>query len=703
MFLRRPGGHRSRRAAVVSGAPSDGAISGFQLLLDEWVADCKSFSSSGLSPNDFKIHDPLSRIRITPKQSSLDLQAVYRGGSEGVGIWNATTGAFVTQVDFSGAGAGVKSTVTASGLVAGTAYDIEFGTLNGTVGSELTGLGSASQSFILGAVSPPANRVVIYGDSIPRGYNADTGATRYQGWVGLIKRILAARGYGFTNYSKFGRSLGDAVETSGANQAATIAALGARLDGTSSNILLYELGYNDYHSSIESAADYQTLLGGFLDAFHVAYPAATVILQTMIVSGFTGNNTFGAGNNLENYRAVERTVQSTRSSYVSLIEGVTDIALLLVGDLTDNIHPNSAGHNKIGNFYQGYFGATRTTSFAGSVAGMTGAMSATVTNPFQNFKAVAGANTKVDLQADTGITIGGTPLAAGTSPPAVTWSGALTAAANYVPFLQCDGAGVRAVATFKVSWDGGSTFALTGQPIASGSLALTTPLGNTLTVSFPSAAYLTDNTYTATCSAWLDQSGNGLDFSNATASSQPTIISGALNGHLGLKFDGTDDFIRATTTAVAPGTKPAFLWMLMKHSTWTSGDKICGGSNNGLVIFQSATTPKLRQFTGTNAGQASLTLGTYKRVQAFYTNSTTDFIQAGANQTAGTGSGNVGATDMALGCSAAGAAFSDCTIVSFGWAENWTPSGSSAPGAETGDYADLNTVATNIGGASMVT
>lgn len=684
-----------RRAIADGGALNDGAISGYQPLQDVWVADCKSFTAAGAPPNNYKIHDTLSRVLVTPKQTSLDVEAVYLGGSEGVGVYDASTGLYFGQIDFSAAGAGVKSIVTLTGLTAGNPYYLNFGTLNGTVGSEVTAIGATGQSFIIGAVSPPPKRIVTYADSIPRGYNADSAGSRYQGWVGLTKHLIAPRGYGVINYAKFGRSLGDVVETGGGNLAATVAALGARCDGTSSNILLYELGYNDYHSSIESAADYEALLGTFIDAFHAAFPSVSVIFQTMIVSGFTGNNTFGAGNNLENYRQAERNVQSSRSSYISLIEGATDIALLLVGALTDNIHPSTAGHATEADFYEGYFGLTRVKTGAGSMPGMTGAASVTVTNPLQNFKAVAGAKTKVDLQADTGITIDGTPVAAGTAPPAVTWSGALTAAANYVPFLQCDGAGVRAVATFKVSWDGGATFPLTGQAISSGSLALTTPLGNTLTVSFPSASYLTDNTYTAVCSTWVDQSGNGLDFSNSTAGSQPRIIYQALNGHLGIKFDGTDDFLRATTVAVAPGTSPAFLWMLVKQDTWTSGDKICGGSNSGLTIFQSATTPKLRQFTGTNGTQVNLTTATYKRVQASYQNSTSDFIQAGSNTGTGTNTGNVGATNMALGCSAAGAAFSDCTIISFGWGENWVPS--------AGDLTSLDTVATNIGGASMIT
>src|SRR3990172_6088908 len=47
-------------------------------------------------------------------------------------------------------------------------------------------------------------------------------------------------------------------------------------------------------------------------------------------------------------------------------------------------------------------------------------------------------------------------------------------------------------------------------------------------------------------SQWADQSGNSRNATQGTASSQPTLVSNALNGKPALSFDGVNDFMTFT-------------------------------------------------------------------------------------------------------------------------------------------------------------
>lgn len=54
----------------------------------------------------------------------------------------------------------------------------------------------------------------------------------------------------------------------------------------------------------------------------------------------------------------------------------------------------------------------------------------------------------------------------------------------------------------------------------------------------------------STVSAWLDQSGNGYDVIQATATNQPTYSANYLNGKPVLTFDGSNDYLRMATGSV---------------------------------------------------------------------------------------------------------------------------------------------------------
>src|SRR5258708_19444783 len=63
------------------------------------------------------------------------------------------------------------------------------------------------------------------------------------------------------------------------------------------------------------------------------------------------------------------------------------------------------------------------------------------------------------MREDLGVTLGGTPRASGTIPPAVTLTGTLTGVPDL--YLKIDGAGARGTATFRWSLDDGATFVAT--------------------------------------------------------------------------------------------------------------------------------------------------------------------------------------------------------------------------------------------------
>lgn len=689
------------------GVVSQPPLSGFNALAENWVNDSNPGVASTAGGINYNAHTPYANIRPTPNGTSLTVE-LLNVGTGLAWVWAETSATlphtFVQQLDVSGTTANTKSTVTITGLTVGVRLWIEFG--GGA--AELTGIGGVGETYFLSNAVPPKHRVYVLGDSIPVGDFASTGATLAQGLIGLTRHATAHLGYGFLNDSIFGRALGSAqVAGNPTIQTTTINRIVAAFDGTTDNTLLTGLAGNDWHSSVQAALhtdgtpNLEDNAGSFVDQLHTAAPTAKIIwytgFQTTIDSTL---NTFSE--NYEAYRTAIRNMQATRTSVVTLLEGVTQIGSESTynptNDSVDGLHPNgSAGHPKLGGWLTGYFGQTVATSIAGTWGRMNAAVVGTVTNPLNNVTNVLGTtNMYTELGADTFITIFGTPLLTGTS-PAVTWSGALTAAANYVPFIKVDTGGTLPSATVKVSWDGGATFAGgTLLAISSGTLALTPPTGGTLTITFPAGTYVLNDTYTATCSEWDDLNGNGIQFINTTAGQQPKIIFQALNGHLGLKFDGVDDFLQSTLSITAPGTTPAFIWLLCRTDTWTSTRRVCGGiTGNSIVIFMSASTPSLRIFAGTQAESSNgAAVGSFKRVQAGFNNSTTyDFITCGSvNSGTGTSAGNTGGGNYALAKTSTlpGAV----TIVAFAAAKV-------KPTA--GNLTDLDTVATNIGGAAMIT
>jgi hypothetical protein len=114
-------------------------------------------------------------------------------------------------------------------------------------------------------------------------------------------------------------------------------------------------------------------------------------------------------------------------------------------------------------------------------------------------------------------------------------------------------------------------------------------------------------------STWADQSGNGRDLLQATDTNRP-----ALQADGSILFDGVDNFLQ---TAAFTMNQPFTWYLLMKQVTWTSGDHICNGLAANTALYQSATTPRIRQFAGTSGTEnADLVLNAYGVVAAVFNN-----------------------------------------------------------------------------------
>lgn len=119
------------------------------------------------------------------------------------------------------------------------------------------------------------------------------------------------------------------------------------------------------------------------------------------------------------------------------------------------------------------------------------------------------------LDVRSGITIGGTPLASGTSPPVVTLTGTLNQSQPVL--LDIVGAGTLGVATVRWTFDMVNYTA----PVPT---AATVPIGSTgITANFPAGSYSADNAYQTTVASWLDRSSAANLLVQGTASLQPLL------------------------------------------------------------------------------------------------------------------------------------------------------------------------------------
>jgi hypothetical protein len=161
-------------------------------------------------------------------------------------------------------------------------------------------------------------------------------------------------------------------------------------------------------------------------------------------------------------------------------------------------------------------------------------------------------------------------------------------------------------------------------------------------------------------SAWADQSGNGKDYGQATSGKQPAYAQTALNGFPSITTDGVDDSLTSSLNLSTPGTTPTYFCGVVKLKAWTNSRRVIGSTSNGnfFVLFCNSVTPQVALFVSSTVDTVSPTLGLWYRVEAYVSNSASDYNQWGALRATGSAGNVAAATGREIG-SAAGTNFSN--------------------------------------------
>lgn len=248
------------------------------------------------------------------------------------------------------------------------------------------------------------------------------------------------------------------------------------------------------------------------------------------------------------------------------------------------------------------------------------------------------------VQSDLGLTYGGTMLAAGTTPPVITLTGALSGVPTAITITDT-------LPGILGTWTGLVTYGdATTQAFTSAATVALTGRGAGLTLNIAAGAALGDNTWKATCAGLADQSGNGKHFVQATVTAQPVITVG-LNGFPGLLFDGVDDnLIASGFTMPVPGTTPSYTFAVFRWITW-GVKNIMGRSSGSGFIFGMTATPRTATNNATNIiNLTGAVVGTFGIVEVNRTNSASDPFKCGTVTVTGN-AGNLGCTGWELGSS----------------------------------------------------
>lgn len=181
--------------------------------------------------------------------------------------------------------------------------------------------------------------------------------------------------------------------------------------------------------------------------------------------------------------------------------------------------------------------------------------------------------------------------------------------------------------------------------------------------------YKSDSGLTTT--SWADQSGGGRNLTGTCS-----VASSVLNGFNGAQFvaASSNKLVRAQSFS-APGTTPIFFWGVVRQDAWVNNTgRLCGAEPNlNNQIIQSGVSPQLKLFNsafGPANGGASI--GSFKRLEAAFTNSTADYLKLGATTATGTNMGNNTGSQLSLAFG--NSAFGSCTWVEFA-VFNVVPSG----------------------------
>jgi hypothetical protein len=238
------------------------------------------------------------------------------------------------------------------------------------------------------------------------------------------------------------------------------------------------------------------------------------------------------------------------------------------------------------------------------------------------------------MQSDIGVTYDTavTLNAGGTSTSVVTLGGTLTNAQVPVLVKATNSATVGSGATFDISYDGGSTFAMTGvTPTAATPVALTgTGIGAGRTLTWAAGTGVTNDTWEAYAAGWADGATSPHNATATTAAKRPKITVGT-GGKPGLLGNGTSTAFTTTLILPQPSVTPTHIYVVGRAPTNPASNRcIAGAAGGASIFFGIGTGPVLNQYDGTFANSSAFVANTWYAFQGGFTGGVSDYTKAGS-------------------------------------------------------------------------
>lgn len=166
-------------------------------------------------------------------------------------------------------------------------------------------------------------------------------------------------------------------------------------------------------------------------------------------------------------------------------------------------------------------------------------------------------------------------------------------------------------------------------------------------------------------SAWADQSGNGRNLAQATATRQPYLALDQINGHSAIVFDGSDDYLRVNYTESQPLT--TFLVCIPAATPFVGAQPQDGGGgtgNNCRFYVADATGQDYGMFSGATL-QTSGNLDdstVWQSVRNIFNSTSSSFAVNGTVRASGD-AGAVGSSGLTIGAFGNLVSnFTDCSV-----------------------------------------